>query len=97
MRTTRVSEGMLQGVQREFFSLSSFSNASTQYHTSAELGPCQSRPYRRVSDTDNIHTIVQTQDVLPDGMIVQLRTCRGKASLQKGKLKTSTPAPSDGC
>ena len=37
----------------------------------------------------------RTQDVLPEGIIVQLRACRGRASLQKAELKISTPAPSD--
>lgn len=94
-RTTRVFEGIVQGAQGRSLSPSNFSSAPTQYHTSAELGPCQSKPYRRLSDIDKVYVITQTQDVLPDGMIVQLRTCRGKASLQKGKLNISTPAPSD--
>jgi len=91
--TTRVSGGVPQGVHGRFSSLSSFSNASTQFHTSAVLGPCQSKPYRMVSDMSDVRSFVRTQDVLPDGMITQLRPCRGKASLQKGR-SISTPAPS---
>ena len=96
MMTTRIFEGMFHEVQGRFSSLSSFSNASTQYHTSVVLEPCQSKPYRRVSDANEIHLNVQTQDVPPDGIIVQPRPCRDKASLQKGRSRVSTPAPSDG-
>jgi hypothetical protein len=97
MMTTRVFEGILGGFQGKFSLLISFPNASTQSHTSVELEPCQSRPYPDVNDTEEACTVIRTQDVLPDGIIVQLRTCRGKASLQKGESKISTPAPSDGC
>jgi len=94
--TTRESGGVLQEVQGRFSSLSSFSNASTQCHTSAELGPCQSSPYSMVSGMNEAQSLVHTQDVLPDGIIVQLRPCRGKTSLQKGRSRISTPAPSNG-
>ena len=94
--TTRASRGVPQEVQGRFSLLSSFSNASTQCHTSAVLGPCQSKPYHRVSYMDEVQNFVRTQDVLPDGIIVQLRPCRGNVSLQKGRSRISTPAPSNG-
>lgn len=45
---------------------------------------------------NELHANLQTHDVLPDGIMVQLRSCRGRASLQKGRSRISTPAPSDG-
>lgn len=93
--TTGISGRVPQEVQGRFSSLRSFSNAPTQFHTSAVLGPCQSKPYRIVSDANEVRSFVRTQDVLPDGIIVQLRPCRGKVSLQKGRSIISTPAPSN--